>query len=328
MKVKYMERVQLLKLPTPIHEIEVDDKNRYYIKRDDLTDFALGGNKARKIEFFLYDIQKNKSNYVVTYGSAQSNHCRIVAAAAARFGLKCLLILAGSEDEFSFAGNDILYFLTGATIKWCNVNEVSATIEQELENLRNQGYNPYFIPGGGHGNYGTHAYVEAYMEIRNQAKELGVNFDYIFLASGTGTTQAGLIAGKEIAKGKEKIVGISIAREFRRGIEVIRESLKSYFRKFSDECLFNDADIIFDDSYIGNGYADFNRNIVHTIGFMLSKNSIILDPVYTGKAFYGMSQYIRENKIQGKNILFIHTGGLPIFFAKGKDIINMQYFSK
>lgn len=191
-----MEKVKLLKLPTPLHEIKIDNKNRYFIKRDDLTDFALGGNKARKIEFFLHDIIKKGCDYVVTYGSAQSNHCRITAAAAARLGLNCLLILAGTEKDFTYSGNDIIYNLTGAKIRWCDVNSVSNTIEKEIEKLKSNGYNPYFIPGGGHGNFGTHAYVEAYKEIKQQCEEMNINFDYIFLASGTGTTQAGLIAGK------------------------------------------------------------------------------------------------------------------------------------
>src|SRR5690554_3632438 len=154
-----MKKISLFKLPTPLYEIDVDDRNKYFIKRDDLIDFALGGNKARKLEYFLYDIKQKGCDYVVTYGSAQSNHCRITAAAAARLGLKCLLILAGSEEDFTFAGNDIMYFLARANIKWCDVSAVSKTIDNEINKLKKQGYDPYFIPGGGHGNCGTHAYV-------------------------------------------------------------------------------------------------------------------------------------------------------------------------
>lgn len=315
-----MEKIDLLKLPTPLHEIKVDDRNRYFIKRDDLTDLALGGNKARKIEFFLSDIKKKGCDYVVTYGSVQSNHCRITAVAAARLGLKCLLILAGTENDFTFSGNDIMYTLTGADIRWCEVSEVSSTIEMEIENLKNKGYNPYFIQGGGHGNFGTHAYIEAYKEIKQQSDEINVKFDYIFLASGTGTTQAGLIAGKKILDGTEKIVGISIARRAERGINVIKESLESYYTEFYNENLLEDSDIIFDDSYIGKGYGDIYKGVVDSIKFMLSKNSIVLDPVYTGKAFYGMCEYIKKEDIKGKNILFIHTGGVPCLFAYGKKV--------
>ena len=317
-----MRKINLLKLPTPLEEIRIDNKNRYFIKRDDLTDFALGGNKARKIEFFLSDIKEKGCNYVVTYGSVQSNHCRITAVAAARLGLSCLLILSGTEKDISFSGNDIIYNLAGASIRFCEVNEVSKTIEKEMNNLRSKGFNPYFIQGGGHGNLGTHAYVEAYKEIKQQSEELNISFDYIFLASGTGTTQAGLIAGKTILGGKEKIVGISVARRAARGINVIKDSLKSYFVEFYNENLIEDEEIIFDDSYVGKGYGDIYKEVVDSIKFMLTNNSIILDPVYTGKAFYGMCNYIKKEDIKGKNILFIHTGGVPCLFACGKKIIH------
>lgn len=318
-----MEKISLFELPTPLHEIDVDNKNKYFIKRDDLINFALGGNKARKLEYFLYDIKEKGCDYIVTYGSTQSNHCRIVASAATKLGLKCLLILAGSENDFTFTGNDIMYFLTETSIKWCDVNEVSNTIDREMESLKKQGYNPYFIPGGGHGDCGTHAYVEAYREIKQQSKKMGIKFDYIFLASGTGTTQAGLIAGKKVLNGTEEIVGISIARKAYRGIEVIRESLETYYMEFYNENLFSDKDIIFDDSYIGEGYADTYKGIAETIKLMFCKNSIILDPTYTGKAFYGMRQYIEKKNIKNKNILFIHTGGTPIFFSRGKEVVNL-----
>jgi len=315
-----MRKINLLKLPTPLEEIRIDNKNRYFIKRDDLTDFALGGNKARKIEFFLSDIKEKGCNYVVTYGSVQSNHCRITAVAAARLGLSCLLILSGTEKDISFSGNDIIYNLAGASIRFCEVNEVSKTIEKEMNNLRSKGFNPYFIQGGGHGNLGTHAYVEAYKEIKQQSEELNISFDYIFLASGTGTTQAGLIAGKTILGGKEKIVGISVARRAARGINVIKDSLKSYFVEFYNENLIEDEEIIFDDSYVGKGYGDIYKEVVDSIKFMLTNNSIILDPVYTGKAFYGMCDYIKKKNIRGKNILFVHTGGVPCLFSYGQKL--------
>lgn len=318
-----MEKINILNLPTPLHETEVDYKNRYFIKRDDLTGFALGGNKARKIEYFLYDIQKRNCDYIVTYGSTESNHCRIVAAAAAKLGLKCSLILEGSKEDFSFAGNDIMYFLSGADIIWSSADEASSIIDSQIENLKKQGHNPYFIPGGGHSNCGTQAYIEAYKEIREQSIKNKIDFDYIFVASGTGTTQAGLIIGKKALNGKENIIGISIAREAHRGIEVINESIEEYIREFHTDILIDSNDIIFDDSYIGCGYADIYKEVVDTIKLMFYKNSIILDPIYTGKAFYGMLEYIKKENITDKNILFVHTGGTPVFFSKGREIVKL-----
>lgn len=318
-----MEKVELLKLPTPLHRIEVDGKNSYYIKRDDMTDFALGGNKARKMEYFLRDALDGACDCIVTYGSAHSNHCRIAAAAAAREGLKCVLILSGSEADFTLTGNDIMYFLCGAELLWTAVSDVSSTIDSELEKLKQKGHRPYFIPGGGHGNLGTHAYAEAYKEIQTQSREIGVEFDYIFLASGTGTTQAGLIAGKELNGGCEEIVGISVARREARGREVISESLKSYIGEIDPERQSDDLSIIFEDSYIGKGYADLYPEVAETIRLMLCRNSVVLDPVYTGKAFCGMCEYLEREKIEGKNILFIHTGGTPIFFSKGREVVEL-----
>lgn len=318
-----MDKVNLLRLPTPLHEIKVDDKNKYFIKRDDLTDFGLGGNKARKMEFFLKDIMNKGCDYVVTYGSVESNHCRITSMASARIGMKQLLILAGSKEDFTYSGNDLIYCLTGANIKFCGVNEVSYTIEYEIEKLKKKGYNPYFIPGGGHGSCGTHAYVQAYEEIKQQSAEIGVDFDYIFIASGTGTTQAGLIAGKEILSGNENIVGISISRRAKRGFEIIRESIEAYYRELNIKALVQEGDIILNDLYIGAGYGDVYKEVVCSIREMLNRNSIILDPIYTGKAFYGMCQFIKENNIENKNVLFIHTGGTPIFFKNGRKIVDL-----
>lgn len=317
-----MEKVELLKLPTPLHRIEVDGRNSYYIKRDDMTDFALGGNKARKMEYFLRDALYKGCDCLVTYGSAHSNHCRVAAAAAAREGLKCTLILSGSESDLTLTGNDMMYFLCGAELVWTDVSDVSTTIDREIEKLKAGGFNPYFIPGGGHGNLGTHAYAEAYREISAQSEELGIGFDYIFLASGTGTTHAGLIAGKELSGGCEEIVGISIARREARGRAVISESLKCYIDEVDPERRSYDFSIIFEDSYVGKGYADVYPEIAEAIRFMLCRNSIVLDPVYTGKAFYGMCDYLKRENIEGKSILFIHTGGIPIFFSKGREVLG------
>lgn len=317
-----MKKVSLLNLPTPLHKIDVNSNNNYFIKRDDLTGLTLGGNKARKVEYFFADLLEKRCNYVVTYGSAQSNHCRIVAAAAAKLGIKCKLILEDSQKAVEPKGNEIFYKLLDADIIWCKVEDVKETISRTLNDIKRQGYRPYFIQGGGHGNLGTHAYVETYMEISEQSKTQGLHFDYIFTASGTGTTQAGLVAGKKITNGQEKIVGISVARSLPRGAQVVRDSVESYLKYINSNINIENRDIIFDDSYIGKGYADIYKAIIDAITFMLKHNSIVLDPVYTGKAFYGMCEYLKRNNIRGKNILFIHTGGLPCFFAHGNKLIR------
>lgn len=298
---------------TPIQKISSINNNNLYIKREDLIDIAFGGNKARKIGYFAKDITEKKCDYIVTYGSSQSNHCRVTAAIAAKLGIKCLLILA-DDGKYDYNGNYFLYDLFGAESIIIDVESVSNTIEETMKLLRKKGYNPYFIPGGGHGILGTQAYIDAYKEIKKQSKKLKVDFDYIFFASGTGTTHAGLCIENKISKDSTKIIGISIARKEERGKQVILDSIEEYTREKEVKFSITDREIDFIDTYIGNGYADIYENIINTIKNTAKNDNILLDPVYTGKAFYGMTDFIEKNNIINKNILFIHTGGTPLLF--------------
>ena len=309
---------------TPIQKISDFNTNEMYIKREDLIDLSFGGNKARKVEYFMEDILNKKSDYIVTYGSVQSNHCRVVAALSAKMGIKCLLILA-ETDEIDYGGNYFLYKLYDAKITFSKVDKVSSTIDETIQKLKDDGYNPYFITGGGHGNLGTMAYVDAYKEITNQNKDK--EFDYIFFASGTGTTQAGLIIGNEKENSKTKIVGISIARNKKRATEVIYESIKDYCQEYNEDLDIDKININIEDRYIGNGYGHIYEEILSTIKEVSRKDNILLDPVYTGKAFYAMNDYIVKNNIKNKKILFIHTGGMPILFKHAdrfKEILDLE----
>lgn len=308
---------------TPIQKLNSFEKNNVYIKREDFIDLAFGGNKARKIEYFAKDIANKGCNYIVTYGSSQSNHCRVTAAIAAKLGIKCLLILA-NDSKLEYSGNYFLYDLFGAEVLFTDVSEVSITIDKTMKRLKKEGYNPYFITGGGHGNLGTQAYVDAYQEIKNQTKDLDLEFDYIIFASGTGTTHAGLAIGSQINKDKTQIIGISIARREERGKEVILESIKEYCKEAKLDINISKEEINFIDDYIGSGYADIYKEILQTIKYISQKENIILDPVYTGKAFYGMLDFIEKNNIKGKNILFMHTGGAPLLFKYANEFKGLQ----
>lgn len=301
---------------TPLYRLKSFTNNNIYIKRDDMTDPVCGGNKARKLEYFMEEILEKSCDHIVTYGSKESNHCRITAAFASQNNMPCTLILSTPEvnQELKYNGNFFLYDLLDAEIIWTKVDEVSETIDRVMEKLENQNYNPYFIPGGGHGNIGTHAYVKAYEEIEKQKHDLGIDFDYIFLASGTGTTQAGLVVGHKLYENNEKIIGISVARKEDRGKDVIYNSVVEYLEANNIFKSIKVEDIHFIDKYIGKGYGHIYKDVLETIKLVGKKEGILLDPIYTGKAFYGMSDYIRENNIKNKNILFIHTGGLPLVF--------------
>lgn len=307
---------------TPIQFLSLIEHNSVYVKREDFYPFSFGGNKARKAELFFEEIDRGAYDYVVTYGSSCSNHCRVVANMAAARGIGCIIVSPEEGNKQTY--NSRLMSLLNAKIITCSVKNVQTTIEEILATLRTECKHPYFISGGGHGNIGTFAYVECYQEIRKYEKENHIHFDYIFHASGTGTTQAGLVCGQLINGDIRKIVGISIARDKIKGRGVIIDSVKSYLYDNSvyiDNNAIENA-VVFIDDYIGNGYAADSLEISDIICNAMKKWGLPLDMTYTGKAMLGMLSYLKQKMIDNKNVLFIHTGGTPLFFDN-LDIGNM-----
>ncbi len=299
---------------TPIVKLFDEDIKDLYVKRDDFIPYSFGGNKARKAYYFFEEIDKGDYNYVVTYGSSHSNHCRVVANMAAGRNIPCLIIGPSEVSETTY--NSILMKVFGAKIITVPVQKVHDTIEQEMERLSGEGFKPYFIQGGGHGNLGTKAYVSCYDEIKAYEKEENIHFDYIFFASGTGTTHAGLVCGQLLAGDDRNVVGISIARKNPRGRDVVIDSIKEYLaaqdKSFSDDVIQEKT--VFVDDYISEGYGKSDKEVFELIKKEFIINGIPLDSTYTGKAFYGMKDYVARNNLQDKKILFIHTGGTPLFF--------------
>lgn len=300
---------------TPIFFVEEFSDNKIYIKRDDFIPFSFGGNKARKAAYFYKDIIKNNSDCVVTYGSGSSNHCRIIANMCKSMGIECYVVSPLEAGEETM--NTILVKKFGAHITCVPVNEVHDTLENIMSELRKNGKNPYQILGGGHGDLGTAAFVDAYQEILEFENKNNIKYDYIFHASGTGTTQAGLVCGQLINNKKDQtIVGISIARKCPQGRNVVKESIISYFNSCNIE--MDDSKIeqklVFTDAYRLDGYGEANSQIYAEINNMIENHGIPMDSTYVGKAYWGMKQYILDNNIKNNNILFIHTGGTPLFF--------------
>lgn len=312
--------MQNYSLKTPIQKLNMRlNDNVIFMKRDDLIPFSFGGNKARKAQLFFEDLETQKSDCVVTYGSSSSNHCRIVANLAVSKGLKCIIISPIETSKATF--NSHMMELFGAEIIRCKVSEVKETIDKALNDLKSDSYKPYFIQGGGHGNLGTKAYIEAYEEIREFEIKHNVYFDYIFHTSGTGTTQAGLVCGKLINREDKQIIGISNARKNPYGGQVVLDSVNSYLESIEFESVGSEA-IVFIDDYVLDGYGAYNNEVLEVIREVLIKDGIPLDTTYTGKGFWGMTEYIKENQITGKNILFIHTGGTPLFFDDLGVLVN------
>ncbi len=305
---------------TPIHKLSDRNIQNLYVKREDMIPFSFGGNKARKAKLFFEDIDKGDYTCVVTYGSSHSNHCRAVANMAAQRNMRCVII--GPEEVSDKTYNSKLMDILGAEIIIVPVEKVSTTIDNTMAELSSQGEKPYFIMGGGHGNIGTEAYVQCYDEILKYERENNITFDYIFFASGTGTTQAGLVCGQMINSTNKNIVGISIARKNPRGRNVVLDSIRDYLKAngydFTEEQIQNNT--VFLDDYTGDGYGVAASDIEKTIVESFIQNGMPLDSTYTGKAFCGMKKYVEENKLYDKNILFIHTGGTPLFFD---DITRM-----
>lgn len=285
--------------------------NNLFIKRDDLLPFSFGGNKARKAIYFLDDIKRTKSDCIITYGSNSSNHCRVIANLAASLKLKCIIISPEEDDEFTF--NLQMLDCFGADVIRCAISNVSKTIENTVDEMKCQGYTPYFVMGGGHGNLGTQAYVDCFSEIMNYETDHNIQFDYIFHASGTGTTQAGLVCGGLLNNSNTKIIGVSIARRNPKGRQIVIDSVNEYMASIGYTDDYSGQVELIDD-YVLDGYGKYNTEIDQTIQNVLTVYGIPLNRTYTGKAFWGMGKFLEKENIENKNILFVHTGGTPLFF--------------
>lgn len=321
-----MKQIALFEKPlevTPVVPLSGDyGANQLYMKRDDMIPFSFGGNKARKAAEFYKEIKKTDIDVVMTYGSNSSNHCRIIANMAAAMGLSCHIISPEENREILY--NTRLVEQFGARIETCPVSQVAQTIDRRIKAYEKEGREPYFITGGGHGNPGTESYVKAYKEMEGWEKEKGIHFDYIFHASGTGATQAGLVCGQLLSEEKQKkdagnrsrkIVGISIAREEGRGREVVKDSIREYLGERFEQLYREDA-LIFTDKYRCGGYGAYTDEIKNLIDKVMKQEGIPMDTTYVGKAFFGMLQYLRDNQINNKKVLFIHTGGTPLYFDR------------
>ena len=302
---------------TPIQRIKTDTLCNVYIKREDLIPFSFGGNKVRIAYEYFEEMKKQGKDLIIGYGSLRSNFCRVLANMSCHFGIKCCIIMPYDNDDLnSETSNSQLVKFCDVDIVRCHKTEVKQTVDSTIVKYIDMGFDPYYIYGNslGTGNKNTPvvAYHKVYNEIHKQALELGLDFDYIFLATGTGATQAGLIAGKSSSGGTEKIIGISVARNKQVAAEIIQDYLKCYFGKNLNTDSLNQINIL--DDYVQVGYGNGNKEILASIKEVYVKNGISLDITYTGKAYAGMINYIKTNNIKNKNILFLHTGGTPLFF--------------
>lgn len=319
-----MPVIKKINFETPIVKLEqYIEAVEIYVKREDLLPFSFGGNKVRIAQEYYTDMDQKKKNCMIGYGNARSNLCRVLANMNSSRGGICYIISPSEEDGSRIeTPNSRIVNLCGANIRYCDKSKVAQTVEEVFEECKKKGLSPYYMYGNqyGKGNEAVpvRAYVKVYNEIQNQCRQLGVRFDYIFLATGTGMTQAGLLVGQQLNGGKEKIIGISVARKKKQEEAILLDYIRAYFK--SEVQPFTSGNINVIDSYLCGGYGNYGAGITQTIQTVLRKDGIPLDPTYTGKAFYGMMETIIKERISGK-VLFIHTGGTPLFFDN-MNILN------
>lgn len=326
MNPNYPERVSIAHLPTPLEALPRLSKHlggpELWIKRDDQTGLALGGNKTRKLEFLVADALRNGHDHLVTMGAPQSNHCRQTAAAAAQFGMGCSLVLRGSEQT-DLSGNLLLDRLLGAHLYWTDDETLPQVAPRVLRELTAMGRKPYLVPYGGSNVLGATSYVAAMGELMEQLSAENLNIDFIVFASSSGGTQAGLVLGAHVYDFRGKLLGISVdrpANDLKSQAAALATATSTHLGlgllSLHDRFEVND-------DYLGDGYGILSETEREAIALMAQKEGILLDPVYTGRAIGGLIDLIRWGAFtRGQRVLFWHTGGAPALFAYGSNLLT------
>jgi D-cysteine desulfhydrase/L-cysteate sulfo-lyase len=323
----HANRERLITAPTPLERLDrlrdaLGGGPRIWIKRDDLTGFALGGNKARKLEYLVAQARQEGADTLITVGAAQSNHARQTAAAAAKAGLGSTLVVRvpqGASVEYRTSGNVLLDRLFGAELVLVDETDADphperATANQVAARLREEGRRPFLIPSGGSTAIGALGYVNAYAELAQQAADARVEFSQIVVASGSGGTQAGILAGRALLAGASPgIRGVAVApgaAELAEDIAVLTRDTLALFGEAAT------VDVELDPDHVGEAYGALSDDGVEALDLFARTEGILLDPVYTAKAAAALLASIRSGAIDADaDVLFWHTGGTPALFA-------------
>ncbi len=308
-------RVRISHLPTPVESLSCLSAElgiSLFIKRDDLTGLAFGGNKTRKLEFLLADAQAVGAKTLITTGAIQSNHCRQTAAVAARYGLACILVLVG-EPPKEMSGNLLLDHLLGAEFYWTSIEKRDESLQIVFERAQADGREPYLIPYGGSNRVGAAAYALAMKEIIEQ----DVNPDCIVIPSSSGGTQAGMVVGAQLYNFQGEVLGISIdTPEAELCLNVTELANQTAGFLGSNKTITADSINVSAD-YLGDGYGILGALEINAIRTFSRLEGIFLDPVYTGRAAGGLLDLAARGYFTtGQTVLFWHTGGSPALFAE------------
>jgi L-cysteate sulfo-lyase len=320
MSLEQQARVALAFLPTPVQELPRLTYQlkgpRVLIKRDDQTGLAFGGNKTRKLEFLLGDALKHDIDTVITAGAIQSNHCRQTAAAAAQLGLHCELLLNAKAPE-TFEGNVLLDNLLGAHIHWQTEEGSPADLEELAKRVRSSGHKPYIIPYGGSNSIGALGYVNAMREFMQQQKTLQRPVTHIVFASCSGATHVGLVIGAQMVGFSGEILAISVDYNTSKKIQ-FQQELADLGNATANNLGLNqtytgeDFKVNYD---YATGYAVVDELEREGIYILAGQEGILVDPVYSGRAFGALLDLIRKGYFsETDTVLFWHTGGSPALF--------------
>ena len=323
--MKNIARLRFAHLPTPIEELPnltaALGGPRIFVKRDDQTGLAFGGNKTRKLEFLVAEAREQGADMLISAGAIQSNHCRQTAAAAARFGFGCTLVLTGDKPAQASA-NYLIDHLFGAEIVIvADRKDRDQVLQETFDKAKAAGRKPYLVPYGGSSTTGAFAYAFAVEEFMRQK----VRADWIVFATSSGGTHAGFVLGQRVFAFKGKILGISIDETEDDLKDHVSALASDTSERFGERIDFTRDDVLANDKYCQAGYGVFGEGEREAIRLFAKHEGLLLDPVYTGRAAAGMIDLIRKGFFKkDETVLFWHTGGQPALFADkySQDVIK------
>lgn len=321
MRLNNLPRYRLATLPTPLQLLprltEQLGGTRIYVKRDDLTGLAFGGNKARMLEYLVGDALAQGATHLITEGGPQSNHVRMTLAAARIVGLEAVIVQHPINSDPDLQGNFLLDRLLGIDyVQVATEHERGPRMKELAEELRTAGARPYVIPGGGSNDVGAPGYVSAMLELNNQLWEQSIQPSALYFASGGGGTQAGIVLGAALFSSPFTPIGIAIEDDARivgdRGWTIIESTCE----RLAVANPLTRAELVVDDRFVGPGYAVPTEECIDAIGLLARTEGIFLEPIYTAKAFAGMLSDIRAGRYTADDdVIFLHTGGATVLFA-------------
>ncbi|NHJ48074.1 MAG: D-cysteine desulfhydrase family protein [Asgard group archaeon] len=326
--IEKIPRVKICTLPTPIQFMPNLSEHlqgvNVYVKRDDLTGIALGGNKNRKVEYLLGDALSKDSDTIITEGTLTSNHCLQAAAGAFKLGMDCHVVLSDAPIGEKIPINLLFKMVLEVKIhRVKNHSERKSMMDKIAAMVKEEGKKPYVIPSGGSDKIGIFGYINFFKEIAQQSEDMGIAFDYFIHGTGSAGTQAGSIVGKKLFYPAVEVIGINAGYKKEKIITNIKKIIEGFESDNSINLAISDSDIIVLDDFIGEGYEILSEEVINTVKLIAKLEGIFLDPVYNSKAMIGLIGLVKKNYFpKNSNVLFLHSGGNQAFYHFIDDLLE------